>query len=207
MATPDIAPIDNVVFAPSVRLLLSHGWSLGTHLRFQNKTPKLSIHTLATLLGRKWGLAQKSLHTHSSIRTSTQVIIRKTTKNIKPVKPQYFFHHQAKRLGASILKSPRELIKDNHIISLARLFRRINLSNRIDLGLGERRVLLMMTETWTHKQRARQGAAVLSRLCWGHFLGCQAARISRFRLCGCGYFRMLWLPSCVLRWGDQIKGV
>jgi len=53
------------------------------------------------------------------VRTSSQVIIRKTTGHIKPVKPQYFFHHQAMRFRAFILNYPGEFIKDNQMISLA----------------------------------------------------------------------------------------
>lgn len=64
----------------------------------------------------------------------------------------------------------------------------------------------MMTEMWTHKQTVRQGVAVLLSFCLGYFLGCQAAPISWFGLCRCGYFRMLWLPSCVLRGGDLTRG-
>lgn len=63
---------------------------------------------------------QKMRLTHSSsVRTSTRVITRKTISNFKPVKPQYFFHHQAKRLRDSVLNCTREFIKDNQIISLA----------------------------------------------------------------------------------------
>lgn len=64
----------------------------------------------------------------------------------------------------------------------------------------------MMTEMWTHKQTVRQGEAVLLSFCVGYFLGCQGAPITWFGLCRCGYFRMLWLPSCVLRGGDLTGG-
>lgn len=75
----------------------------------------------------------RKAHTQSSVRASAQAVVWKTTSHIKPVKAQCFLHHQAMRFRASILNCPRGFIKDNQMISLAQLLRRMNLSNCVDL--------------------------------------------------------------------------